>query len=115
MPTPSDIVNQALDHSGDTLANLRARADRARDQERKDLEKKYDELFAEHRRLLFKKLKRLDKDPRIKEQISKLESFTLQLGAIKKEMTTVKKAIDGATRVINILGEIARIALKALA
>lgn len=114
MPTPSEIVDQALDHSGDALANLRARADRASGQDRKDLEKKYDELFAEHRRLLFRELKQLDKDPRIEEQISNLEDFTLRLGSIKKEMTTIKRAINGATKVINILGEITKIVLKFL-
>src|SRR4051812_41520195 len=95
---PSDVIVKAADEVGDTLAAIRAQWLRAAGDDRDQLRQQYDELLAKLQLLYFREVKEIDRDPRIRGAVQQLANLTLIIAKTTQEMTTARRAIDGAVK-----------------
>jgi len=106
---PSDILTSASDELGSTLAAVRGQALAASGDKREQLFDLFDQLLRRHRKLMFRDLKLIDQDPEIVEAIQTLGTLTQQMAKVRREMTSAKDAIDGATKVLGFVDQFLRI------
>lgn len=106
---PSDVIASASDELGSTLATVRGQALAASGAKREQLFDQYDQLLRRHRKLMFRDLKLIDQDPEIVEAIQTLATLTQRIAKVRREMTSAKDAIDGATKVLGFVDQILRI------
>src|SRR4249919_4181423 len=106
---PSDILTSASDELGSTLAAVRGQALAASGDKREQLFDLFDQLLRRHRKLMFRDLKQIDQDPEIVEAIQTLATLTQRIAKVRREMTSAKDAIDGATKVLGFVDQFLRI------
>lgn len=106
---PSDILTSASDELGSTLAAVRGQALAASGDKREQLFDLFDQLLRRHRKLMFRDLKAIDQDPEIVEAIQTLATLTQRIAKVRREMTSAKDAIDGATKVLGFVDQFLRI------
>lgn len=106
---PSDYLTTATDEVGNALARTRAEWLTASGQKREDLEKAYDALLKRLRKLMFRDLKQIDKDPQIKQATVDLRDQADLIAKARREMTTATKAIRRAQEIVSYADKILRI------
>ena len=106
---PSDIIASASDELGSTLAAVRGQALAASGDKREQLFDLFDQLLRRHRKLMFRDLKVIDKDPEIVETIQTLATLTQHIAKVRREMKNAMDAIDGATKVLGFVDQFLRI------
>lgn len=112
---PSDVVKSASDELGDAIASVRREALKASGAKRKTLFDLFGQLLERQQKLIFQDLKTIDQDPEITNAVQTLAMLTQQIAKVRREMTSAKQAIDGATKVLGFLdqflGILAKVAL----
>ena len=103
---PSDILSSASDELGDTIAAVRRQMLGASGKNRTSLEELFDQLIARQKSLVFQNLKVIDRDPEIIAAVQMLATQTQQIAKVRREMTTAKQVIDGATKVVGIIDQL---------
>jgi hypothetical protein len=103
---PSDVITTTSDELGASLAAVRAKALDASGDDRAELFDLFDQLLAQQRRLIFRDLKAIDRDPAIRDAIQTLSMLTQQIAKAKREMTTATQAIDRATTVLGFIDQV---------
>ena len=103
---PSDYLTTATDAIGDAMAATRAQWLRSSGQKRNELKEAYNKLKKCLQKLMFRDLKQIDKDPRIKKAIADLQSQSELILKARREMTTVTKTVDRAKKIIGYVDKI---------
>jgi hypothetical protein len=106
---PSDVLTSASDELGSSLAAVRGQALGASGTKREELFSLYDKLLRRQRKIMFRDLKEIDKDPEIVEAIQTLTTLTQHIAKVRREMKTAKDAIDGATKVLGFVDDILKL------
>lgn len=102
---PSDVLRSTSDELGDAIRLVRVQALRASGEMRKNLFDAFVQLHARQESLIFENLKGIDADPEIVKAVQALATLTQQIAKVRREMTTAKKAIDGAAKVLGFVDQ----------
>lgn len=102
---PSDLSKLTEDQLGDALAKIRQAMYVAKKPDYDELSTMRDKITRLLDRFVALHLAAIDKDPKAKGIVDKLEALTLKTAAAAKEMTTAKKTIDRAGKIIGYATE----------
>lgn len=103
---PSDYMATATDEVGIAMGRTRTEWLAASGQKRIDLKQAYSDLLARLQRMMFRDLKQIDKDPRIKQAIADLREQTDLIIKARRAMTAVTKSVKSAQKIVGYADKI---------
>ena len=103
---PSDYITTALDEVGTALARTRAEWLTASGERQIELKQAYDDLLKQLQKLMFRDLKQIDQDPRIKQAIADLQDQAELITKARREMTSAAKAVKQAQKIVGYVDKI---------